>query len=656
MDSSTHPNNPSQPMMPVEENWMPYMLTPKTDMFPTDPTGSAFFNQSVPPRPPMDPGFTGHYLGMPPHPHYYDYDNHHHHLPPYKQVKKRKRLTPDRLALLVSVFQQEQKPNADKRRQLSEQTGMTPREVQVWFQNRRAKYKRERAIEDKRGPMGTSHTTDTPSPPATDSQGNSTLAQSQLQQPAAVPTSTTAFVSESSSEAPECPSQGPGAASVQGLGIGTAGSASMSVYTGHNEKDTVGYSHLSPITPSSCRLQLDTSMVWTRPVYPMSGNSFTGCYPTASPVSVSTPVAHNSLGYMGVQMASNTGMLPPDQPSPLQDIHATNSASSICFTPGLVQHIPAHSAGPENTMNTSNTHPTHSHIPSPFGHAQFDGVAPSIQTSEPDFQRSHPSTQTPVYIPAEQQSHSATFLSGVNGLWKNGTGLQVLTTGTTSLFKPPTGMGQNTVTYSSVPQQPMTAIPNFSLPARGGLETSHMTEMGNAIGDHHLSGPVSRRYSMLVNSSMNPRPHHVRSGSFTVPGTSEQAPTADTSSQSLASYGNSSGVPSSHSMLTSPLRDSQTPSLSTDGLTYATSRLNLKRNLESLNPTLDSAQMDNDVRLQINSCSVSVDLGDQGQAHVSTAIPTQLDTFPTPSQTGEGGENRTVSGDQNLSEWPGDAH
>ncbi|RKP39676.1 homeobox domain-containing protein, partial [Dimargaris cristalligena] len=56
--------------------------------------------------------------------------------------KKRKRLTPEKLTLLCSVFAHEQKPNAEKRKQLSDQTGMTPREVQVWFQNRRAKYKR----------------------------------------------------------------------------------------------------------------------------------------------------------------------------------------------------------------------------------------------------------------------------------------------------------------------------------------------------------------------------------------------------------------------------------------------------------------------------------------------------------------------------------
>ncbi|KAJ1653657.1 hypothetical protein IWQ61_006268 [Dispira simplex] len=370
-------------MMPVEENWMPYMLTPKTDMFSTDPAGGAFFNQPVPPRPPMDPGFPGHYLGIPHHPHCYDYDNHHHHhhqLPPYKQVKKRKRLTPDRLALLVSVFQQEQKPNADKRRQLSEQTGMTPREVQVWFQNRRAKYKRERAIEDKRGPMGTSHSTDTPSPPATDNQGNPVPNQTQLQPSAAVPTSAAAFVGESPGEESEFPSQGPNTVSVQGLGIGSTTTPSMTIYTAHIGKDPAVYSHLSPITPSSCHLQLDTSVMWTRPVYPLSSNSFNGCYPTASPVSVTTPVTQNSLAYMNVQMANNTNMLPPDQSSPIQDINGVNSASSICFTPGLVRHVPAHPIDSETVLNTSNTHPSLSHMPPPFGHAQFDSVASSIRT------------------------------------------------------------------------------------------------------------------------------------------------------------------------------------------------------------------------------------------------------------------------------------
>ncbi|PFH50882.1 hypothetical protein AMATHDRAFT_3515 [Amanita thiersii Skay4041] len=57
------------------------------------------------------------------------------------EVKHRKRTTSTQLRALENVFKRDTKPNAALRNQLAEQLKMTPRGVQVWFQNRRAKEK-----------------------------------------------------------------------------------------------------------------------------------------------------------------------------------------------------------------------------------------------------------------------------------------------------------------------------------------------------------------------------------------------------------------------------------------------------------------------------------------------------------------------------------
>ncbi|KAJ1848672.1 hypothetical protein LPJ70_000908 [Coemansia sp. RSA 2708] len=62
---------------------------------------------------------------------------------------KRKRITPEQLKELTAVFDKTDTPTHDIREELSKQLGMTNREVQVWFQNRRAKYNRLR-IEQQR--------------------------------------------------------------------------------------------------------------------------------------------------------------------------------------------------------------------------------------------------------------------------------------------------------------------------------------------------------------------------------------------------------------------------------------------------------------------------------------------------------------------------
>ncbi|KAM0749246.1 homeobox, partial [Meredithblackwellia eburnea MCA 4105] len=56
--------------------------------------------------------------------------------------KHRRRTTPSQLKILEFHFDRNPKPDITLRKQLSEQLDMTPREVQVWFQNRRAKTKK----------------------------------------------------------------------------------------------------------------------------------------------------------------------------------------------------------------------------------------------------------------------------------------------------------------------------------------------------------------------------------------------------------------------------------------------------------------------------------------------------------------------------------
>ncbi|KAJ2642814.1 hypothetical protein GGH99_008665, partial [Coemansia sp. RSA 1285] len=62
---------------------------------------------------------------------------------------KRKRITPEQLKELTAVFEKTDTPTHDIREDLSKKLSMTNREVQVWFQNRRAKYNRLR-IEQQR--------------------------------------------------------------------------------------------------------------------------------------------------------------------------------------------------------------------------------------------------------------------------------------------------------------------------------------------------------------------------------------------------------------------------------------------------------------------------------------------------------------------------
>ncbi len=53
------------------------------------------------------------------------------------QRKKRRRTSPEELDILETTFKSDPMPNQALRQQLAQQLGMTPRRVQIWFQNKR---------------------------------------------------------------------------------------------------------------------------------------------------------------------------------------------------------------------------------------------------------------------------------------------------------------------------------------------------------------------------------------------------------------------------------------------------------------------------------------------------------------------------------------
>lgn len=54
---------------------------------------------------------------------------------------KKKRLTSDQLDSLERSFQEEIKLDPDRKMKLSRELGLQPRQIAVWFQNRRARWK-----------------------------------------------------------------------------------------------------------------------------------------------------------------------------------------------------------------------------------------------------------------------------------------------------------------------------------------------------------------------------------------------------------------------------------------------------------------------------------------------------------------------------------
>ncbi|KAI5181255.1 hypothetical protein NEOKW01_1474 [Nematocida sp. AWRm80] len=59
-------------------------------------------------------------------------------------VKPRKRTSKEQLEVLEKTFETNIKPDAALRKSLASRLGMTPRSVQVWFQNKRAKVKNDK--------------------------------------------------------------------------------------------------------------------------------------------------------------------------------------------------------------------------------------------------------------------------------------------------------------------------------------------------------------------------------------------------------------------------------------------------------------------------------------------------------------------------------
>ncbi|OBZ68043.1 Homeobox protein HD-10 [Grifola frondosa] len=88
---------------------------------------------------------------------------------PYQpnEVKHRKRTTRAQLKVLESVYKYDTKPNASLRKKLAAELDMTPRGVQVWFQNRRAKTKQQlKKAEAAKRASSPSKLDDTAAPPS----------------------------------------------------------------------------------------------------------------------------------------------------------------------------------------------------------------------------------------------------------------------------------------------------------------------------------------------------------------------------------------------------------------------------------------------------------------------------------------------------------
>ncbi|OZJ04876.1 hypothetical protein BZG36_02527 [Bifiguratus adelaidae] len=79
---------------------------------------------------------------------------------PYRSIKRRRRLSKLETKTLNDTYNVCSKPNSAVRRRLAEQLAMTPRAVQIWFQNRRAKTKRDR--EDQEDALDASKATTRP--------------------------------------------------------------------------------------------------------------------------------------------------------------------------------------------------------------------------------------------------------------------------------------------------------------------------------------------------------------------------------------------------------------------------------------------------------------------------------------------------------------
>ncbi|KAG5370451.1 Homeobox-leucine zipper protein [Yarrowia sp. E02] len=85
--------------------------------------------------PPLPPHHSSHHI-MAPHPSY-------HHAVPQTPKPKRRRATSYQVARLNEVFEQTFFPSSEQRLDLAKELNMTPRIVQIWFQNKRQGWKSE---------------------------------------------------------------------------------------------------------------------------------------------------------------------------------------------------------------------------------------------------------------------------------------------------------------------------------------------------------------------------------------------------------------------------------------------------------------------------------------------------------------------------------
>lgn len=67
---------------------------------------------------------------------------------PLKSKAKRERASWQQKLILEKIFESNQYPDLTIRTQLSDQLGMSPRKIQIWFQNRRTKAKQKNPKDD----------------------------------------------------------------------------------------------------------------------------------------------------------------------------------------------------------------------------------------------------------------------------------------------------------------------------------------------------------------------------------------------------------------------------------------------------------------------------------------------------------------------------
>ncbi|KDR76406.1 hypothetical protein GALMADRAFT_67940, partial [Galerina marginata CBS 339.88] len=79
-----------------------------------------------------------------------------------KEKRKRSRVTPEQLVQLERYFAMDRSPTASRRRDISDLLGMQERQIQIWFQNRRAKAK---LLDGKHGSRGHSMEATLQTPP-----------------------------------------------------------------------------------------------------------------------------------------------------------------------------------------------------------------------------------------------------------------------------------------------------------------------------------------------------------------------------------------------------------------------------------------------------------------------------------------------------------